>query len=183
MIKFALFAGTAALLAMPAMAGTPSAPSLKPPLTYAGSVVEAEDAEILRDALRAADSADWREVRRLQYQAEDPAVQDIILWRRATGDRAMRFGELDEALSRLSAWPLQRTMRINAETQIALSPLGARKKIDWLEASGPISGEGKVALADAYRAIGDAGKANTYAIDAWRNNSLDRPVEQDVLSR
>ena len=183
MIKFALFAGTAALLAVPAVAGTPSAPSLKPPLTYAGTVVEAADAEILREALRAADSADWSTVRRLQYRADDPAVQDIILWRRATGDAAMSFQELDEALTRLSAWPLQRTMRINAESRIALSSRSAEDKIDWLEASGPISGEGKVALADAYRAKGDAGKANSYAVDAWRNNSLDRPVEQDVLRR
>ncbi len=183
MTKFALFAGTAALLASSAFAGTPSAPSLKPPLTYAGSVVDAKDAELLRDALRAADRADWGEVRSLQFRVEDPAVEDIILWRRATGDEAMSFRELNEALERLSAWPLQRTMRISAESRIALSSLGPRDKIEWLEASGPVSGEGKVALADAYRAIGEAGKANAYAIDAWRNNSLDRPVEQDVLSR
>ena len=183
MIKFALFAGTAALLVLPAMAGTPSAPSLKPPLTYAGTVVDAEDAETLRKALRAADRADWNDVRRLQGRVNDEAVRDIILWRRATGDVSMGFGELDRALERLTAWPLQRTMRINAESRIALSGLGAREKIKWLEVSGPISGEGKVALADAYRAVGEAGKANTYAIDAWRNNSLDRPVEKDVLAR
>ena len=183
MMKFALFAGTAALLASPAMAGTPSAPSLKPPLTYAGSVVEADEAEILREALRAADRADWSVVRRLQRQADDPAVQDIILWRRATGDVAMPFSELDEALTRLSSWPLQPAIRINAESRIVLSSLKPRERIAWLEASGPISGEGKVALADAYRAIGEAGKANSYAIDAWRNNSLDRPVERDVAAR
>lgn len=183
MKKFALFAGTAALLAMPAMAGTPSAPSVKPPLIYAGSVVDADDAEILRKALRAADTADWSDVRRLQSQANDPVVSDIIFWRRATGDVAMSFSELDRALDRLSAWPLQRRMRINAESRIALSSLSANEKIEWLEASGPISGEGKAALADAYRAIGEAAKANTLAIDAWRNNSLDRPVERDILAR
>ena len=177
-IVSALFAA-----AVPAFAGTPSAPSLKPPLKYAGSVVSPEDAEILRKALRAADRGDWGEARRLQYQTNDSAVKDVILWRRATQDDSMSFEELDTALTRLSAWPLQRTIRIRAESRIGVSPMDSKDKLDWLELSGPISGEGKVAMADAWRAIGEPAKANQYAIDAWRNNSLDYPVEQDVVAR
>ena len=183
MKNIALFIGIAAAISLPAVAGTPSAPSLKPPLIYAGDVVNADDADLLRKALRAADAGNWTEVRRLQNRVSDRAVEDIILWRRATTEQSMSFRSLDDALQRLSAWPLQRRMRINAEEQIATSGLGAQEKIDWLVASGPISGEGKIALADAYRAIGETGKANTYALDAWRNNSLNRAVERDVRAR
>ena len=95
----------------------------------------------------------------------------------------MSFDELSTALGRLSAWPLQRTIRIRAEEKIGNSALGPRDRVDWLRQSGPISGEGKAAMADAWRSLGDSTKANEAAIDAWRNHSLERNVETDMLAR
>jgi len=185
MKRLAIAAALLIAAPMTAVAATPSAPSLKPPLRYDSTIVSSKEAGLLREGLRAADRGDWSRVRWAQAQASDQAVRDLLLWRRATADQNMSFDDLNTALARLQGWPMQVTVRINAEKQIGNSVLDYKSRIDWLEfgGKGPLSGPGKVALADAWRAIGEPAKSNDMIRNAWRGNSLDRALTADVLSR
>ncbi len=183
MLKKMFFVSLLLAAAPVAAANLPSSPSLKPPVIYASKVVSTQDAAILREAFRAADEGNWSLVRRKHAEARDEVVADLILWRMATSDSAMSFDQLNTALEHMTAWPMRTTMRIKAEEVISLSALDYKERIDWLEASGPISGEGKIALADAWRAIGEPARANEIIRDAWRNNRFDSFREKDILDR
>ena len=181
-LAFLLFAALAVKGA--AAAGLPESPSLKPDRPYASTATDPQNAEILHKALSAAGRYDWNEVARLQSQATDPAVRDLILWRRASeGVPGMGFSEVNDALTRLSDWPKTSNMRARAEEIIELSTLTATQRIDWLKASGPRTGEGKVALANALREVGKMSEAEEVIRDAWHNNSMDRALERQVLAR
>lgn len=125
----------------------------------------------------------WTDLMQLQYAAEDPVVRDLILWLRASeGVPGMTFDEVNFALNTLSTWPQTERMRRRAEEIIDESNLTARARIDWLEASGPMTGNGKVALARALRADGQTARAEDVIRDAWRNNTLERDVQRTVLA-
>lgn len=179
----AIIASLAVLSQAAAAAGVPEAPSLKPARPYVSSVTDARNAEILHKALRAADRYDWPTVAHLQTQASDPDVRNVIMWVRASrGVPGMNFSEVSYALETLSDWPKTVAMRRRAEEIIDLSSYSHKERIDWLTASGPVTGAGKIALADSWRAIGEPAKALEAVRDAWHNNSLERDVERQVLS-
>ncbi|NBC20662.1 MAG: transglycosylase SLT domain-containing protein [Alphaproteobacteria bacterium] len=180
-----IFATVAAFsLISPAAASMPATPSLKPERPYASRVVSTRDAGTLDRALRAAERGDWREVARLQDRAGAQAVKDLILWRRArAGAPDMSFDELSRAIDRLSGWPRIAAMRVRAEEIIELSALDAGERVEWLLASGPVSGKGHVALARAYSALGNTQQAAQAIRTAWHNHTLDRQTTDEVLAR
>lgn len=181
---FALSLLAAVAVSGAAAAGLPESPSLKPARPYASTATDSRNAEILHKALDAAGRYDWKEVARLQGQATDPTVRDLILWKRASeGVPGMGFDEVNDALTRLNDWPKTASMRARAEEIIELSSLTATQRIDWLKASGPRTGEGKVALANALREVGKTDEAMEVVRDAWHNNSMDRALERQVLAR
>ena len=181
---FVLFVFVATAVHGAAAAGLPETPSLKPARPYVSTATDSKNAEILHKALTAAERYDWNEVARLQKQATDPNVRDLIMWKRASeGVPGMGFAEVSDALTRLHDWPKAGNMRARAEEIIELSTLTASQRIDWLKASGPRTGEGKVALANALREVGKMTEAEEVIRDAWHNNSMDRSLERQVLAR
>jgi soluble lytic murein transglycosylase len=79
--------------------------------------------------------------------------------------------------------PQTAKMRQRAEEIIELSALDARARIAWLEKSGPTTGPGKVALANALRDIGERTRSDSVIKDAWRNHTLDAGLQGVVLAR
>ena len=163
----AIIASLAALSQAAAAAAVPETPSLKPDRPYVSSVTDTRNAEILHKALRAADGYDWPAVAHLQTQASDADVRNLIMWIRASrGVPGMNFSEVSFALDKLEDWPKRTSMRRRAEEIISESSYSHKERIDWLTESGPITGAGKIALADSWRAIGEPGKALEAVRDA-----------------
>lgn len=165
-----------------AHASAPPPPSFKPDKPYASRVVSTQDAAILHDALRAAEEGRWSRAGELQARARSEIVRDLIAWRRASaGPPGMGFDEISAVLDRLSDWPDTRRMQVRAEEIINLSALNHEQRIAWLEAHGPISGPGRVALARSLRATGQEKDAIKTIRAAWHGNTLDRDLTNDVL--
>ncbi|MCI4644842.1 MAG: lytic transglycosylase domain-containing protein [Hyphomonadaceae bacterium] len=184
MLRTALFAILLSGLAAPALASAPPPPSIKPDRHYASEVVSTQDAEILHLALDAASDGDWLYVRRLQGQARADIVRDMILWRRAaSGAPDLTFQELANALDQLADWPRTTQMRARAEEIIRTSGLPLNQQVEWLEASGPLTGDGKVALALALHSLGERGRASEVAREAWSGNTLSQDSISLLLSR
>lgn len=183
MIRLSVLFLSLALAVPAAGAFTPDAPSRKPARTFVSKTTDSPNAAVLNRAFSAAERGNWSEVAQLQRSATDPVVRDLILWKRASeGVPGMSFDEINAALTRLHDWPLTDRMRRRAEEIIELSGLNHFERIQWLEASGPRTGAGKIALANAWRGMGEPAKANAILRDAWRNNSLDRDLERAVLA-
>ncbi len=179
-IAVLMFASTAAI----SNAAIPDAPSLKPSLIAASNVVSTTDAGLIRDAINAANDGKWSTVRALESQARDQTVRQLILWYRGRGDIEMSFDELSYLLRQQGDWPQMTSVQVRAEEAVAISALTYEQRIAWFdEIGGPISGNGRVALAEAYRQTGQAAKALETIKDAWHGNTLDRDTTNTVLAR
>lgn len=165
-------------------ASMPTVPAATPAMPSAATSVRSADAVILDMALSAASRGAWSDVTRMQYEASSPLVRDIILWKRASdGAPGTTLDEINFALSTLSDWPKTDQMRRRAEEIIDESNLTPAARIEWLTASGPVTGAGKVALANAYAASGNRDRAQEVIRDAWRSNTLDAAVARTALAR
>ena len=181
-LSAAVFLASAAPLTASAM---PTAPTMKPDLVPASSVATTTDARILRNALNAADRYDWAEVRTLEGQARDEIVRELIRWFRGRGgDPAMSFDELSRLLREQADWPLMSTAQVRAEEEIGNSALSFEQRIEWFSTvGGPISGDGRLALAEAYRRTGDPAKAFEVIREAWHGNTLSNEQTQAVIDQ
>ncbi|WP_293611087.1 lytic transglycosylase domain-containing protein [Ponticaulis sp.] len=162
--------GFAVTLTTP-IASAIEAPSRKPNPPYESSVLNRSDTERVRLGLEAARSGQWSRVDAYRDSVSDETARRLLLWR--TADSSLSgadFETLNDALEELAAWPAMANIRVRAEEAISESSLSPGERIEWLEASGPVSGEGKIALAEAYIAIGQPDRADELIRDAWRNH-------------
>jgi len=133
----------------------------------------------LRDGLAAADSGDWASLASLRDGASDPIVHKVLEWKWATAsDAPLAFDDLRAALNDLTGWPGRSAMRARAEQAIFESRLSASEREAFLrQDNGPLSGDGKIALALAMREDGQTQQANDLARQAWRQSLLSDEAE------
>jgi soluble lytic murein transglycosylase len=132
------------------------------------------EASRLRDGLSAASANDWPTVRFMRDQATDRLVRRILQWRYAASEEApLSFYDISTALRELEDWPGRQAMRERAEQAILDSSLSQAERVAWLRAEGgPQTGDGRIALAQALRQIGQRREAEDLARQAWRENTL-----------
>ena len=181
-------ASLAALLLASTVAGAaaaiPPVPTPKPELIAASTVVSTTDAGILRRALNAAAEDNWPVVRNHEAQARTEIVREIIRWYRGRGDTRMSFDELSSLLREQGDWPQMTSIKVRAEEAVSLSALNSNQRISWFEdVGGPISGAGRIALADALRRAGQPDEAMKYVREAWHGNTLDDDLTNQVLAQ
>lgn len=160
----------------------PGAAAPSPAGGAAAAMPPAAEITRLRAGVAAADAGDWNGVRVARAGASDPLVRRILQWRLASDMSApASFDEIKTALDQLTGWPGRETMRRRAEQQIFDSTLTFNQRAAWLQAGGPLSGDGKVALAQSLKAIGQSAQANTIIKQAWRENILTPRAESYAL--
>lgn len=133
----------------------------------------------LREGIAAASSNQWTQIRVARDNADDPLIQRILTWRLLSDrDSPSSFAELDRGLTELQGWPGRETMRRKAEQAIIDSSLSPQQRAEWLQREGgPISGDGRVYLAQALWQAGDRAQATELIRDAWRNSTLTARAE------
>jgi soluble lytic murein transglycosylase len=156
-------------MAAPAAATAEAAAYSGPP----SRVSEAERMR-LRDGLAAAERSDWTGLMQLRDSASDPLVRRMLQWRLATSAEApLYFSDLRNALNDLQGWPGRTNMRARAEQAILDTRLSADERIGFLrQDGGPVSGDGRIALAIALKESGQRSEAVEMARTAWREDTL-----------
>lgn len=136
----------------------------------------------LRDGLAAAQAGDWLGLAQLRDSATDPLIRKMLQWRYATAANApLSFSDQRRALEDLPGWPGRNTMRNRAEQAIFDSPLSAGERINFLrQDSGPLTGDGRIALAVALRDSGQRSEAIEIARASWREDSLSDTAESQA---
>ena len=147
------------LLAVPALADEPAALADEP----AALVV----------ALRLIAAQDWAGAR-AAIQAEGPVARDIIEWHR------LRAGQGEAAdflafVGRRQDWPGLPLLLAKGEAAVAMRE--PKLVLTYFAGRLPATGAGALALALAYRSLGQDDKAEAEAVRAWRELSLSE-VEQ-----
>jgi len=151
------------------------APASATPASFSTPVMPSEAERMrLRDGFAAAENDDWTGLANLRDSATNPLVRHMLEWRWASAtDAPLLFDDIRTALNDLQGWPGRVTMRTRAEQAIFDSHLSAQERIDFLRAdNGPITGDGRVALALALRDAGQTSEADRIAHAAWAADTL-----------
>ncbi len=181
--RLLLGAALLGLFAAPALANPP-APSLKPTPTSSSPWLPSPDLSLLIRAQDLADGGEWGQVRSLQGRLSDPAAQALVRWRIATnGNAGMGFSELMQAAEAFKGWPDSGLILDQLEAAIPRSTLTADERIAWLLSRGPQTGEGILALADAYDSQGKRDEMATTVRDAWRTKPMSTSAVLAIQSR
>jgi len=137
----------------------------------------------LRDGLAAAAAGDWGGLAALRDSATDPLVRRMLQWRWAASPEApLYFHDIAQALNELQDWPGRITMRARAEQAIYDSRLSPAERVAFLrQDGGPHTGDGRIALAIALKALGQRSEANEIARASWREDALTPTAEQRAL--
>jgi soluble lytic murein transglycosylase len=138
----------------------------------------------LREGLNAAQFGDWAGLRTARAQASDPLVRKMLTWRLAAAQNSdALFDEINAALTELAGWPGRETMRRRGEQMIFDSAMTPDQRVAWLtKDNGPLTGDGQVALAQAYARLGRSAEAAATAREAWRERALTPRAQTIVLS-
>ncbi|MEQ1491312.1 MAG: lytic transglycosylase domain-containing protein [Terricaulis sp.] len=137
----------------------------------------------LRDGMAAAENRDWGTVASLRDSATDPLIRHMLQWRWAAAPEAPLYvNDIKQALDELQGWPGRTSMRQRAEQAIFDSTLPAQDRIAFLrQDNGPITGDGRIALAMALRDAGQRSEGNEMARAAWRDDALTTATEDRAL--
>lgn len=156
--------------ATPGPSAVEAAAALAPP----PPPVSAAERQRLVQGMSAADANDWSGLAQLRDGASDPLVRHMLQWRWAASTAApLYFDDLSRALTDLQGWPGRTIMRTRAEQAILNSSVSASDRVTFLrQEGGPISGDGRIALALALRETGQRQEANEIARAAWREDTL-----------
>jgi soluble lytic murein transglycosylase len=133
----------------------------------------------LRDGLAAAEAGDWFGLSQLRDAATDPLIRRMLQWRWAAANEApLVFSDIAQALDELQGWPGRTSMRQRAEQAIFDSRLSASERVTFLrQDGGPLTGDGRIALAIALKQIGRRDEASEIARAAWRVDQLTSTAE------
>ncbi|MEZ6021971.1 MAG: hypothetical protein R3C16_00780 [Hyphomonadaceae bacterium] len=186
LLRVAVLAAVSSGLLVASSAGQqePAGPATAMAVVYtAPPSVSAAERMRLRDGLAAAESNDWGGLSRLRDTASDPLVRRMLQWRLAIdSDAPLYFNDLREALNDLQDWPGRAGMRARAEQAIFDTRLSPSERVGFLrQEGGPMTGDGRIALALALNEMGQRSEANAIARAAWREDSLSSNAESRAL--
>lgn len=161
------------------------------PVAIAAPIIPNSGAQALQLGLAAASNRNWGELRRLISVCPDENIKKALIWRLVSDDLSdAGFYDSKNALDTLSGFPELRNLRIRVEKRIETYGLNPQARIDFLKRSepslgtiGPISGEGQMALAQAYIELGNIDAARPLISQSWRTHRFDSNLQQRYLDR
>jgi soluble lytic murein transglycosylase len=203
--RWALLGGACLILAdaadaqndAPATGASDSAPAPAPAPSQAATAIVVQTPQIgyrpglsdqdqasLRQGLSAAMSGDVERARSLQASLSDPVAKKLILWAMVdqAGER-LSFFELDQGRRDLWGWPRSQRRQMVAEKAIESQSMPPKAVIDWFKGSEPVSAEGAMALAAAYRASGRADDAASLIRRFWREKVFEAEPQRQMYNR
>ncbi|MBV8167913.1 MAG: lytic transglycosylase domain-containing protein, partial [Alphaproteobacteria bacterium] len=163
MTRFLLTAAICISLAVASTAGAAAQPS---PEGY-------------RQAFRKADSGDIAGARALV--SGDKLLDKVLIWLELTRWRGGSFEATSAFLTQNPDWPSQNALRLRAEEWLVLNPSHATV-LAWFDKNPPTSREGRIRLANAYRATGREADGVGLLRRVWVEDNFDVGVEKNFLA-
>ncbi|MDB5447045.1 MAG: transglycosylase, partial [Phenylobacterium sp.] len=96
---------------------------------------------------------------------------------------SLSFFEVDQARRQLMAWPHPAKRQAAAEKLIETSGKSPREILSWFDGQEPTTAQGAMALAAAYRQLGQADQASQLVRRWWRTKSFEAEVQRTMLAR
>lgn len=142
--------------------------------------------DFVQDAINAADSKEWGNARYAAQKSGDMALVTLVNWHYFLDpDSGATFGEITSFIRENPDWPEQKKLRLRAEFALRDAEVSAGEILDWFGDAMPLSGIGKLALAEALQTLPDppASRIRYLVRDAWRSGDFEEPREDEILAR
>lgn len=178
---FSLTASTSSATAAPVPISKPSTSSAS---RAPSKILPQTDAGRLKAAFDAGARGRWFDVRMLAQKINDPAAQRLLTWwRLRTNDSGANLAEITAFLDQNPNWPSHSRLRRNAEKALLDYPMSESDIINWFSTEPPLSGEGKLKLADAYFKSGNVTEAKSWVARAWVDHDFGKKREAEILAQ
>ncbi|MDX9998472.1 MAG: lytic transglycosylase domain-containing protein [Phenylobacterium sp.] len=187
----ALLAGVAAAQALgpqPAQEPAPALPAgpqpYRPASTAPATPVATSDSQRMVMAMEAARRRDIAGARSLMAAISDPAARKVALWALVdVNGEVLGFAEVDRARRELADFPRGARRHELAEKLLETSGQSPQQIIAWFGGKDPVTAEGAMALASAYRMTGQPQLASNLIRNFWRTKVFEAPAQRTMLSR
>ena len=148
-----------------------------------GGLLSAEDWRLYKRAFAAIGKGDWTTARRLGSQADERLPAKAITWLYLTqpGSPA-RFEEIAVLVESNADWPLRPTLLRRAEEAMS-DRIPDQRVLAWFAAHPPVSGTGRVRLAEALMHSGQAGAGEALLRRAWVEGDFPVRREREIQRR
>jgi soluble lytic murein transglycosylase len=147
----------------------------------AASADGASQAENYRQALRKAEQGDLAGAKALVAPAPDRLLDKMLYWLDLTRWRGGSFETASAFLKSNPDWPGQGALKLRAEEWLALHPSHATV-VAWFSEYPPTSREGRIRLANAYRALGRDADGIGLLRRVWVEDNFGAPEEKAFLT-
>lgn len=140
--------------------------------------------EHARSAFSFADGKDWPEARQHARASGEDALVTLIDWQYMLDpDSTASFGEITDFMSGKPDWPDQKKLRIRAEIALRDGATDDASILQWFGRETPITGIGKLALAEALKRQKQASPERLAALirNAWKDGDFDESQEKHLL--
>ena len=163
----------------------PAAPELtQTPPTAQRTALSDADSTALKSALDAARRADIATARTAIAGINDPIARRIATWALVDGNsEQLSFFELDQARRDLAGWPRANRRQVAAEKQVETSGQSPAQVVAWFGGTEPVTAEGAMALAAAWRATGQTKAAAELIRHFWRDKAFEADAQRSMLTR
>jgi soluble lytic murein transglycosylase len=149
-----------------------SAPSLH------AEALSAEDAKVLKAAIAAAKTENWKMPAKLASQASAPLPRKIVAWLKYKAPRSdATFGEVTKFIDENPDWPSLRLLRQRAE-EILTDAFPDHVVLDWFKRYPPVSAVGSIAQVAALVRAERQTEAIAMARQTWVEMDLGRKQER-----
>jgi soluble lytic murein transglycosylase len=149
-----------------------------------GQPLSPSDFANFRQAVESARRGDVNGARAAIAGIGDRAARKTATWVLVdlNGD-SLSFAEADQARRELMAWPHPNKRQAAAEKLIETSGMSPKQIVDWFDGLGPTTAQGAMALAQAYRYLGQPDQAAQLIKTWWRTKSFEADVQRAMLTR
>lgn len=136
-------------------------------------------------ALKAAEAKEWDEAELHARKSGDTVLVKLVTWMYLQdADARAPFAAITAFIRANPDWPQQARLHLRAEQSLRYSEVPDAVLGKWLEANPPVSGTGKIALAELMMRRGASlsdGKVQFLIRDAWRNGDFEEAEEERLL--
>ena len=151
--------------------------ALRPGLLSAG------DWKLYKRAFAAAKKGDWTKARRLGARAADPLPAKVITWLfLSEPGTPAGFEEIARFIAGNAGWPRRQTLLRHAEKAMG-DRIPHERALAWFADHPPVSGEGRVRLAEALMAGGRTDLGAAWLRHAWVADDFDARRERKIVKR
>lgn len=156
------------------------------PTNGAFAKLSGEKAEHARSAFAFSDRKDWDNAISHAKKTGDDSLIKLMKWQYyLDADSGASFGEITSFIDANPNWPEQKRLNIRAEMALRNDDVRDNDVIAWFSDNEPITGVGKIALAEAMKRnhAGSSDKIKTLIRDGWKNGDFDESQEKKILDK